>query len=109
MIDVVRDADSNTDVDVLSIHEHKDIVVDLVNKYKPNKTQEANIKMTIILKDDEPVYQKARRLSQYERDIVNVQIDEWKEEGIIRESVSDFASPVVLVKKQNGSHKLCVN
>lgn len=50
--------------------------------------------MNIILKDDEPVYQKARRLSQYERDIVNAQIDEWKGEGIIRESVSDFGSPV---------------
>lgn len=40
---------------------------------------------------------------------MNAQIDEWKEEGIIRESVSDFASPVVLVKKKNRSHRLCVD
>lgn len=65
--------------------------------------------MTIILKDDKPVYQKARRLSQAEKDIVNAQIDEWREQGIVRPSVSDFASPVMLVKKKDGSHGLCVD
>lgn len=100
MINVMRDS-SVTDVDVLSIMpEHRRVVTDLISEYKPVRTHEIDIKMTIILKDDEPVYQKARRLSQYERDIVNVQIDEWKEEGIIRESVSDFTSPIILVKKR---------
>lgn len=78
---------------------HKHIVTDLMENYKPIKTREIDIKMTIILKDDEPVYQKARRLSQSEKNIVNAQIDEWKSEGIIRESVSDFASPIVLRKR----------
>jgi len=105
MIDVMRDPNT-IDVDVLSKLEHKHVVE---NNYKPVQTRETDIKMTIILKDEEPVYQKARRLSQYERDIVNTQIDKWKREGIIRESVSDFASPVVLVKKKNGSHRLCVD
>lgn len=94
---------------MLSISEHVRIVTDLVNKYKPDKTQDIDIKMTIILKDDELVYQKARRLSQYERDIVNAQINEWKGESIIRESVSDFVSLVILVRKKNGSHRLCVD
>jgi len=65
--------------------------------------------MTIILKDDEPIYQKARRLSQSERDIVNDQIGEWERQGMVRASTSDFASPVVLVKKKDGSHRLCVD
>lgn len=34
--------------------------------------------MTIILKEDEKIYQQARQLSQSERDIVNAQIDEWE-------------------------------
>lgn len=34
--------------------------------------------MRLVLKDNEAVYQKARRLSPNERDIVNAQIEEWK-------------------------------
>lgn len=52
--------------------------------------------MTIILKDEEPVYQKTKHLLQSEKNIDNAQIDEWKSEGIVRESVSDFASPIIL-------------
>lgn len=65
--------------------------------------------MTIILKNDEPIYQKARRLPQMERDIVNAQIEDWEKQGIIRPSISDFASPIVLVKKRNDSYRLCVD
>jgi len=44
-----------------------------------------------------------------ERDIVNAQIEEWQEQGIVRSSTSDFASPIVLVKKRDGSYRLCVD
>lgn len=110
MIDTV--CDSNTiDIDISTVSDakHRQRITNLVENYKPIKTQETDIKMKIILKDEEPVYQKARRLSQFEKDIVNAQIDEWKRDGVIRESVSDFASPIVLVQKKNGSHRLCVD
>lgn len=44
-----------------------------------------------------------------ERDIVNAQIEEWEKQGIVRPSASDFASPVVLVKKKDGSHRLYID
>lgn len=88
---------------------HGQAVVTLVENYKPNRIAETDVKMTIILKDDEPAYQRARRLSPAEKIIVNAQVDEWLEQGIIRPSNSDFASPVVLVKKKDGSHRLCVD
>lgn len=101
-------SDSSLDIlqiDVESVHETNAVEVSHVaNEYK-----QADVKMTIILSDDEPVYQKARRLSQVEKDIVNAQIDEWLERGIVRPSVSDFASPVVLVKKKDDSYRLCVD
>lgn len=90
-------------------NEYKQAITTFIENYKPNKIIDTDVKMTIILKDDEPVYQKARRLSQAEKNIVNAQIDEWREQGIVRPSVSDFASPVVLVKKKDGSHRLCVD
>lgn len=72
----------------------------LVDSYKPNKTREVNVTMKLMLKDEEPVYQSARRLSPSEKEEVNVQIDQWIRDGIARPSISDYASPVVLVKKR---------
>lgn len=39
--------------------------------------------MRLVLKDNEALYQKARRLAANERDIVNAQIEEWKSHGIV--------------------------
>ncbi|GFW65481.1 transposon Tf2-9 polyprotein [Trichonephila clavipes] len=67
--------------------------------------------MRIIPKDHIPVYQPARRLSFSENQDVNKQIDEWLEQGIVRPSshTSEYASPIVLVKKKDGTTRLCVN
>ncbi|GIY47055.1 retrovirus-related Pol polyprotein from transposon 297 [Caerostris darwini] len=65
--------------------------------------------MKIILKDDIPVYQRARRLSLPEKQEVNKQIQEWLEQGIIRRSSFEYASPIVLVKKKDNTTRLCVD
>jgi len=82
---------------------------ELISNYTPKKTETTNISMKIILKDDIPVYQTARRLSYPENQAVNKQIDEWLEQGIIRPSSSEYASPIVLVKKKDGTTRLCVD
>ncbi|GFW83404.1 retrovirus-related Pol polyprotein from transposon 17.6 [Trichonephila clavipes] len=53
--------------------------------------------MRIILKDEEPVCQPPRRLAFTERQEVNKQIEEWLNEGIIRPSSAEYASPIVMV------------
>ena len=40
---------------------------------------------------------------------VDTQIDQWLNEGIIQTSVSDYANPIVLVKKKNGETRICVD
>ncbi|GFY28050.1 phosphatase and actin regulator 2 [Trichonephila clavipes] len=40
-----------------------------------------------------------------EKRMVNDQIDDWLQQGIIRESCSDYCSPIVLCKKVNGAMK----
>jgi len=39
----------------------------MIENYKPDKTRDVNVNMNLILKDDEPVYQRARRLSEQEK------------------------------------------
>ncbi|GFU55286.1 retrovirus-related Pol polyprotein from transposon 17.6 [Trichonephila clavipes] len=77
----------------------------LIKNYKPNKIKSTKLKMCIILKDDIPVCQRARRLSCSEKLQVNDQIDDWLQQGIIREICSDYCSSIVLCKKVNGAMK----
>lgn len=65
--------------------------------------------MNLVLQDESPIYQKARRLAPPEKEAVCQQIEEWLDEGIIQHSRSDFAIPIVLVKKKDGSNRLCVD
>ncbi|GFY07191.1 retrovirus-related Pol polyprotein from transposon 17.6 [Trichonephila clavipes] len=65
--------------------------------------------MRIILKDEEPVCQHPRRLAFTERQEVNKQIEEWLNEGIIRPSSAEYASPIVIVKKKDGSSRMCID
>ncbi|GFW41159.1 transposon Tf2-6 polyprotein [Trichonephila clavipes] len=77
----------------------------LIKNYKPNKIKSTKLKMSVILKDDIPVCQRARHLSCSEKLQVNDQIDDWLQQGIIRESCSDYCSPIVLCRKVNGAMK----
>ncbi|GFW69071.1 hypothetical protein TNCV_2919691 [Trichonephila clavipes] len=65
--------------------------------------------MTILLSDDIPVSQRSRRLPFEEQKIVENRIQEWLNANIIKPSCSDYAAPIVLCKKKNGEHRLCVD
>lgn len=74
-----------------------------VESYEPLKTEEYKIKKSIVGKDNEPVY-RARRLSQ-----VNKQLDKCLRDGIVQLSLSEYASPIVVVKRRNDPVRLCVD
>lgn len=65
--------------------------------------------MKIILKHEQPITFRPRRLSYSEQRELRVIIDELLSEGIIRESNSTYSSPIVLVRKKSGSYRLCVD
>lgn len=84
-------------------------VYQCIDTYHPVQVKEAPLKLKIILKDDIPVAQRPRRLSYTEQGIVEKQIDEWLKDGIIRVSFSEYSSPLVLVKKKDGSTRVCID
>ncbi|GFY15588.1 hypothetical protein TNCV_1282361 [Trichonephila clavipes] len=81
----------------------------LIRDYKPEKTASTDVTMRIILKDEEPVCQPPRRLAFTERQEINKQIEECLNEGIIRPSSAEYASPIVMVKKKDGSSRMCID
>ncbi|XP_041674418.1 uncharacterized protein LOC121530071 [Drosophila eugracilis] len=79
----------------------------LFTEYKPIKSIDSPVRMRIVLEDDIPVYQRPRRTSYENRCFIENQVQEWLAEGIIVPSSSEYASPVVLVAKKDGSRRFC--
>ncbi|CAH2207715.1 jg2951, partial [Pararge aegeria aegeria] len=69
----------------------------------------AGVEMNINLKDFTPVVYRPYRLSYSEREVVRDMVNDLKESGIIRDSKSEYASPILLVKKKTGDYRLCVD
>lgn len=65
--------------------------------------------MHIKLLDDTPVVYNPYRMSLKEREQLQVIIEDLLQHGIIRESTSSYASPVILVNKKNGEKRLCID
>lgn len=89
--------------------ESRKAVKQMVESYSPVTPKVSCIKLQLILDNEIPVYQTPRRLAPIERKIVNDQVEKWIADGIVRASKSNFASPITLVKKKNGSHRLCID
>lgn len=101
------DVCENDFVDVPSVF--RSDVMDLVGKYQPAVNVNTPIKTKIVLVNESPIYQRPRRLAPKEKDIVNTQVDELLRDRVIRESFSEFASPMVVVQKKNGAYRVYVD
>lgn len=67
------------------------------------------IEHTIPLLDTVPVRQRYRRIPPSEYEAVKSHINQLLATQVIRESSSPYASPIVLVRKKDGSLRLCVD
>lgn len=64
---------------------------------------------TIPLLDETPVRQRYRRLPPSQYDQVKMHIQELVDQGVVKQSCSPYASPIVVVQKKDGSIRLCVD
>ncbi|GBL98739.1 Transposon Ty3-I Gag-Pol polyprotein [Araneus ventricosus] len=81
-------------------------VFDLENK--PVKVS-SKVKHRINTADSQPVKQKPYRVSFEERRVIQEEVDKMLKLDIIEHSKSPWSSPVVLVKKKNGTWRFCVD
>ncbi|KAL4008013.1 hypothetical protein ACER0C_001865 [Sarotherodon galilaeus] len=63
----------------------------------------------IKLSDDTPFKLRARPIHPRDIEAVRKHIQELLDAGVIRESESPFASPIVVVRKKNGQVRLCID
>ena len=67
------------------------------------------VTMEINTGDARPRKQAVRRMPPAVRQEISRQLEQMQRNGVIESSQSPWASPVVLVKKRDGSHRFCVD
>ncbi len=67
------------------------------------------IEHEIRLTDETPFRQPHRRVPQGQLEEFRMAVQDLLQSGVIRESNSPFASPVVLVRKKDGGLRICVD
>ncbi|XP_035770170.1 uncharacterized protein LOC118455412 [Neolamprologus brichardi] len=67
------------------------------------------VKHHIRLIDDTPFKERSRPIHPNDREAVKQHLKELLNAGVIRESESPYASPIVVVRKKDGSIRLCVD
>ncbi|GFU36130.1 retrovirus-related Pol polyprotein from transposon 297 [Trichonephila clavipes] len=77
--------------------------------YRPNKIKTTDIELSITVTDAKPIYHSPRRLPFTERDIIDKQIDEWTQNGVIEPCSSAYAIQVLVVHKKDGSPRVCID
>ena len=89
------------------VEEYRDVFPDELPSGKP---PDRGIAHKIDLQPEaEPVFGPVYRLSYLEADELKRQLEDLEEKGYIQPSKSPFGAPVLLVKKQDGSLRLCVD
>lgn len=97
--------------------EQKQQLTQILNEYRSTIAKNLDelgktnlIEMDIQVKpNSNPVYSKPYKATQAERAEIKRIVSEWKAAGVVRETSSPYASPVLLVKKKDGSSRLVVD
>ncbi|GBL66333.1 hypothetical protein AVEN_162785-1 [Araneus ventricosus] len=107
-IDVTpNEVELNIGPDVTNIF--KDKVQQSILNYVPHKIKTTNIELNILVKSNEPISHQPRRLPFSEKKIIQTQVAEWLEQGVVEPCSSEYSSLVVIVGKKDGTPRVCID
>lgn len=97
--------------------EDRDRLLTLLNDYKECfATCVSELGCTNLAKMDieeipgsQPVRARPYSTNAADREVIRKIVAEWKQQGIVASTTSPYVSPVVLVRKKDGNHRLCVD
>ncbi|UYV72292.1 K02A2.6-like [Cordylochernes scorpioides] len=96
--------------------EQKSMIAECLEKYsevfdfdRKSFSTTSNVKHKIDTSDSRPIKQRPYRVSPVERRAIQSEVDKMIKMGIVQPSESPWSSPVVLVKKKDGSWRFCVD
>ncbi len=97
--------------------EQKQQLVELINEYRHcfaldiSELGCTNLTRMDIkeVKESKPICMKPYKTNALQRDAIKKIVGEWKENGVVSETRSPYASPVILVKKKTGENRLVVD
>ena len=84
------------------VSEYADVFSDLPGSF-------SGIEHRVVLTDNEPVKTKSYSVPFRLQETLHREIDTMLNLGIIRPSASPYASPVVTVRKKDGTHRVCID
>lgn len=67
------------------------------------------VTMNILINDNQIIKYKPYRVPYQQLEELKVIIEDLKEAGVIEDSISEYASPAILVRKKNGSLRMCID
>lgn len=88
-----------------TLNEYRDCFAQSLEELGTSKTMRFSIQVT----EGTPFTYRPYRMAKTEGEIVRKMIDELMRNKIIRESSSNYSSPILLVKKKNGEQRLCID
>lgn len=91
---------------LLLMNEYRDVFAKTLSELGCTDVHEMNI---VEVTGSAPVRQRPYRISPTDRRTIARILDEWRMAGIISNSTSPYASPVLLVNKGTGEKRLCID
>lgn len=82
---------------------------DVFSQHELDFGNTSKVRHHIKLSDETPFKSRARPIHPHDVEAVRKHLQELLDAGVIRESESPFASPIVVVKKKDGSIRLCID
>ncbi|KAL4591091.1 hypothetical protein LXL04_004040 [Taraxacum kok-saghyz] len=96
----------NTDPTIIALINTYSRIFDIPTSLPPHRTQDRHIPT---LPTAAPVNIKPYRYPYYQKQIMTKMIGDMLSDGIIKASTSPYSSPVLLVRKKDGTWRLCVD